>query len=396
LIDIRLSPSRVESYLTCAARWGYAELEGNPEPATEATELGTLVHGLRESYYLHGTPFDTDTCGGFLARAMSPLLPSVLPVGGAVEHELQYEAATGIVLVGRLDLCYPADGRAVVRDYKTTGSMAYAKLERDALFGHSQAPLYALMYMRALKVTQALCGWVYVGTRKTLGPPPWPEPELAPSDHYISHDEAQERVHMRMLPAAREMLALRDAFAAGVTPDDFPKNQTACFKFNRRCPYFARCQKEKHQMSVSAFIAATGGPTAPAPDTAPAAPEPAVSGFLAAVGAKVGAPAPAPVAPPNTGSSLINPAGTPAQSVIAAAVSAVADATSQLVGAPTADAPAINPPEGEGPEIKKGKAKKAAASGDGPRLTAAEMQGIAAALYELVKLEMLRAFGGAK
>lgn len=270
-VEIRLSPSRVEKWIECPARWGFAELEGNPEPGTEATELGTAVHGLRETYYLKGTPFDLTTRTGFIAAAMSPLLPHVLPVDGRVEHELSYQATPAVRLVGRLDLCYPSaeyhpnkvfrlrvpgSDYAYVRDYKTTGSMAYAKLERDALFGHSQAPLYALMYMNELDVQRARCGWVYVGTRGSLGPPPWPEPELKPSDHWISKDEATERVHMRMVPAALEMLAARDAFAAGMPVDDLPKNQTACWKYNRRCPYFARCQPEKQAMSTSAFLAA--------------------------------------------------------------------------------------------------------------------------------------------
>jgi hypothetical protein len=284
-----------------------------------------MVHALRESYYVHGTPFQLETRGGWIAAAMSPALPSVLPPGGVTEHELGYaatHAGRAFTLNGRLDLGYPdvlRDGTplAVVRDYKTTSSMQYAKLEREALLGHSQAPLYGLMYMQALGVRWAWLGWVYVGTRSSLGLPPWPEPELRTSDHLISYAEAEERVHLRMVPAASAMLELRDAFAAGTPVDAFPKNTTACFKYNKRCPYWARCQPEKRKAMSSLFLAAVGAKVAPQP----APPAPAAT-----------PPAPEPQTPP-------------------------AGATQGVGNAPLPVAPAINPPEEPGTPTSKTKGK---------------------------------------
>lgn len=354
LIQIRLSPSRVEKHIDCPSRWGRSELEGHVEPGSEATELGTIVHALREQYYLHGTPFDLTTRGGWLAAGMSPDLPRVLPPGGAVELELTYAATTAVTLVGRLDLCYPSEcdpSYAVVRDYKTTGSMRYAKLERDALFGHSQAPLYALMWMNKLRVKKARCGWVYVETSKSLGMPPWPEPALAASDHYITHDEATERVHMRMLPVATAMLQARDEYCAAKTDEEraavidaLPRNLTSCYKYNKRCPHWARCQPEKAKDMSSLFLQAVG----------------------------------ANVATQQQAKELEQP-------VVAPTVVAPAPNLAALTTEATADEkPDINPPEPAGKPTTKGK-KGAASAG----LTEAEINAIADAVVQRMALRLI-------
>lgn len=358
----RASPSAVETFISCPARWGFARLPGGtPEPGSDATEFGTDTHTERELYIeaslvTRDREFP-DTRAGVLARAMSRHLPRGLPPYGLFEENLEYEPEPGIVLHGLPDMAWPDlhNWVAVVADYKTCGGFRYAKLERDALFGHSQAPLYLLMAMRRWGFDRARALWLY-GERPPLVRPPegWTEPRVEVSRHEISRDEATERVHLRMLPPAREM---RAALASGMTAADagkLPKNLRACRAFNRLCPFYLQCQPKKEQdmSEVNAFLAGLGLPAAgtPAPATEP---QPA-------------APAAAAVAP-----------------------TAPATPTAPVVPPPADITPAINPPE-QATGAGKGKGKGAAKSSDGPRMTEDEIGALADAIVDRVALRLVR------
>ncbi len=346
---LRLSPSRVDKFRLCPARWGYSELPGGtPEPGSYATDYGTTVHLGHELKYTHGTPYNLTTPEGWTARAMAPHLPTRLPPYGAAELELTYEAEPGLTLVGRLDLTWPFhdrghDGRltACVTDYKTTGSMRYAKLEREALLGHPQAPLYALMSMRHYGTDTAFLHWVYAERAPEVMPPGgWPQVRVELSDHYVTRDEALERVHLRMVPPAKQMLAAYQSGMTAAQAGELPKNLRACRSFGRLCPVYTTCNPKKEQQmdEANAFLAGLGLSTA-----APAAPAPNSS------------------APPNTGSALINPSGTP----------------------PAEDKPAVNPPE-----VAKGKGKGRASAPVG--IDAATIDAIAEAVADKLALRLVR------
>lgn len=336
-MTFRASPSAVEDFLQCPARWGFARLPGGVrEPGNEATAFGTEVHEALEHKWATGTAPDTTTRAGVVASAMAAHLPAVLPIGGFIEQDLDYEPEPGIVLHGLPDLAWPDYERnlAVTADYKTTGSFRYAKAERDALFGHAQAPLYNLMNMRRWGFTRGRALWLYA--LRPHPQPPFPRIEVQPSEHLITLDEATERVHLRMLPPAREM---RNWIESGLTAKDagtMPKNLRACRAYNRPCPYLFQCQPEKNQQMAepaNAFLAGLGlgDPTQPA--TPPAAP-PAT-----------------PTAPP-------------------------------------ADATAINPPEPEGERTAKG--KKGAKSTAAPVLDEATIAAIADAVVDRLGLRLVR------
>lgn len=304
-VFVRLSPSRVEKYLECPARWGFAELPGGvSEPGTEATDFGTEVHAAHDGYYKTRKPRDPTTRAGWVAHCMSKHLPSALPTGGGSELELTYEVE-GVTLRGTLDLCWPdfERARSIVRDYKTTGDFKWAKLERESLFGHTQAPLYALMHMRRHGFTSALAGWLYA-LRPPIGAGPWAPVEVRPSEHVITLNEATERVHLRMLPAAKEMQAFADSGMTAADAHKLPKNLRSCRKYNRWCPYLSKCQPEKDPFRMNPFLQSLEGADA-APSTTPATTTPATG------------------APDGTTANAVNPPP-----------------------AGKTDAPAINPPEG--------------------------------------------------
>jgi hypothetical protein len=316
-VFVRLSPSRVEKALECFARWGFAELPGGiAEPPTEATSFGTETHAAHERRFKHGIPYDLDSRPGWVAAAMAPYLPNVIPWQGGAELELTYEVE-GVTLRGTLDLCWPDFDRriAVVRDYKTTGAdWRWAKLEREALFGHTQAPLYTLMMMNRHGFERAFAGWLYA-KRPPLGPAPWPAVEVRPSDHCITRDEATERVHLRMLPIAKQMQAYADAGMTAADAHKLPKNLRSCRKYNRLCPYISKCQPEKDPYSMNPFLqsianaAGAAAPATPATNPTPPATEtpPAQGNMFGSAPAGNTAPTDTPTA--NAGSNVNPPEG---------------------------------------------------------------------------------------
>jgi hypothetical protein len=312
-VFVRLSSSRVEKFLECPARWGFAELPGGvAEPPTEATSFGTETHQAHERRFKLGVPYDLNTRAGWVAAAMAPHLPNAIPREGGSELELTYEVE-GVTLRGTLDLCWPdyEHELAIVRDYKTTGAdWRWAKLERDALFGHTQAPLYTLMMMNRHGFARAFAGWLYA-KRPPLGPPPWPEVEVKRSDHYITRAEATERVHLRMLPPAKEMQAYADAGMTAADASKLPKNLRSCRKYNRLCPYISKCQPEKDPYSMNPFLQSIANQSGAAPaatnPTPPNTTAPAQGNMFAGGTAPAGDANPTP--PAGAGSTVNPPEG---------------------------------------------------------------------------------------
>lgn len=339
MLRIRLSPSRVELFLMCPARWAFSELQGFREPDTEATTFGTAVHLEHELYYGPANrPYRTHTREGLLAWHMASKYPAradFVSWNGTVETELTH-TVDGYTLEGRADMLWLRAGVAHVGDHKTTSNMRYAKLERADLFGHSQAPFYLLAACEHFGVGVAQSQWVYATTTEKPA-------RLAVSAHAIGIDEARDRTYTRMLPVVREMVAARDA---GMTGERMPKNLLACKKYNRWCPHLARCQPNRYGADMSSFLAALAKAEEPATPVAPPAPS---GGLFSSISGGVAAP-PA------------NPAD------------------------PTAGA-AVNPPEGEGKG--KGRGRKAAGEKGGATISDADADLIAHRVVDLLATRLM-------
>lgn len=346
----RASPSSVQTFRECPARWGFAKLPGGTrEPGNDATEFGLEVHGERERYLgaaVRGEAYAfPDTRAGVTARALSAHLPKGLPPYGYYEADHEYDTGEGVVLHGLPDMAWPDThaGVAVTADYKTTGSMRYAKLERDALFGHPQAPLYTLINMRKWGFDKGRALWLYAERPPLVRPDGgWPAVRVVLSDHTISRDECAERVHLLMVPPAKEMLAIYTSGMTAAQAGELPKNLRQCRAFGRLCPYYATCNPKKDQQmeSANAFLAGLGlGTTAAAP---PADAPPAVTTVI------------------NNTTVNAPPAAQPADA-----------------------APAVNPPEAAG---KKGKGRAAAPVG----IDAATIDAIAEAVADKLALRLMR------
>ncbi|MGA1345964.1 MAG: RecB family exonuclease [Ilumatobacteraceae bacterium] len=178
-IPTTLSPSRIESFLSCPLAFRFVNVERLPDPPTEATTKGSLVHralevffaedgdrGVEhlersvdraiEEYRSHPDLLDLELDDGRLDRFLDDcrLLAnaylamedptSVLAVG----LEMRIEAPVGpVTLRGIIDrLERDADGGLVVTDYKTGRAPAPGR-EKKSLGG---VQLYSMLCERSL------------------------------------------------------------------------------------------------------------------------------------------------------------------------------------------------------------------------------------------------------
>ena len=168
-VPTSLSPSRVESFLSCPLAFRFASIQRLPDPATQATTKGSLVHRALELLFLLApgdrTPhaldhcvaeaiteyqahpdftelgLDDDTARRFFAECRE-LAANYMALEDprrvrAIGLELRLEApvADGLMLRGIIDrLELDANGELVVTDYKT-GRAPHPNYERKSLSG---------------------------------------------------------------------------------------------------------------------------------------------------------------------------------------------------------------------------------------------------------------------
>jgi putative RecB family exonuclease len=163
-----LSPSRVESFLSCPLAFRFASIERLPDPATAATTKGSLVHRALELLFMRPAPerdpaaldacvdtaiaeytvhpdfttlgLDSEATREFFADCRH-LAANYLTLEDprsvrAIGLELRLEAPVGELtlrgIIDRLEL--DADGGLVVTDYKT-GRAPHPNFERKSLSG---------------------------------------------------------------------------------------------------------------------------------------------------------------------------------------------------------------------------------------------------------------------
>jgi putative RecB family exonuclease len=249
-VPTSLSPSRVESFLSCPLAFRFASIEKLPDPPTQATTKGSLVHRALELLFLNApaerTPaaldrsvelaideyrthpdfthlgLDADTAQQFFAECrqvasnyMNMEDPRQVK---AIGLELRLEAPVGDItlrgIIDRLDLL--PDGRLVVTDYKT-GRAPSQNFEKKSLSG---VQFYAFMCESVFGVIPAAVRLMYLRSGEVITATP----------------SAQSTKFM-----VTRTSAVWKAVATACERDDFrPRPSTLCnyCAYQRWCPEF--------------------------------------------------------------------------------------------------------------------------------------------------------------
>ena len=250
-MNITVSPSQINSAISCLRIWGFDKLDRLPKQDTRQTLIGTKTHEILENWLKKGIPPDTelklkvDGVEYHPGRSALNGLHHLPPPGPhlAIESEFYFKHWYGRVDMGWVAL----DGQYVPRDlipqvidsehvipgigdHKTSGSKTFEyALTEETLRTDPQGIIYANVmfdeFPRAKFVDEL---WVYYGTR-----PPHPSKKV----HIrIERAEAQARLEPIDVLAA-SLIRLRGSSLRAM---NLPPNPTACDKYGG-CPHRARC-----------------------------------------------------------------------------------------------------------------------------------------------------------
>ncbi len=245
-----LSPSRIDSFLSCPLAFRFSSLDELFDPPTEATVRGTMVHQALEHFYerpnserraehLHSavdqmlSEYETnddvlflgltdakfvklgDECRKLALNAIEMEDPQqVNPVG----LELRIEATFGdVTLRGIIDrLERDGDGRLVITDYKT-GRAPGPSFEKKALAG---VHFYALLCQQEFEEDASELRLMYVKSSQTIS--------ARPSSKTISFTE-------------QRLTAVHQAISQACESGKFPTRKSALCNyctFQQWCPEF--------------------------------------------------------------------------------------------------------------------------------------------------------------
>ncbi len=204
-VPVNLSPSRIESFVSCPLSFRFASIEKLPDPPTEATTKGSLVHRALELFFAYPpderTPACLDRCVDTAIiefhdrpefidlhldtdaalrlehdarRLAANYLQLERPTEvNAIGLELWMEAPVGEVtlrgIIDRLDLT--DDGELVVTDYKT-GRAPSPQWERKSLSG---VHFYAFMCESVLGQRPAAVRLMCLRSGETITATPTPQ-----------------------------------------------------------------------------------------------------------------------------------------------------------------------------------------------------------------------------
>ena len=193
-----LSPSRIDSFLSCPLAFRFSSLDGLFDPPTEATVRGTMVHQALEYFYdspntersedqLHSavdkmlSDYETDDdiifldltgdkydklgneCRKLALNALEMEDPKqVNPVGLELRIEATFRDVTLRGIIDRLER--DGEGRLVITDYKT-GRAPGPSFEKKALAG---VHFYALLCQREFEEDAAELRLMYVKSSQTI------------------------------------------------------------------------------------------------------------------------------------------------------------------------------------------------------------------------------------
>jgi CRISPR/Cas system-associated exonuclease Cas4 (RecB family) len=165
-----VSPSQLDTYLTCKRKWGFRYLDGIEAPPHRSAKVGTRVHEILETWLRDATPpvidekMVIDNHEYFPGRIAMEAIPFLPPPGPHLTLEQEFRNKHWL---GYKDVRYrAAENHVVVMDHKTTSDLGWAKTPEDLAID-PQAIIYAKSEFDADPRVQIVdLAWTYMKTSK--------------------------------------------------------------------------------------------------------------------------------------------------------------------------------------------------------------------------------------
>jgi hypothetical protein len=286
-----LSPSQIDTFRSCARKWGFRKLAGQVEAETKAQAAGKEIHDMLEKYALTGELPDRATVKfSTPVWRTIPYLPKPDPAHRCEQH-MRLNLVGGITIHGYPDLM-PAQGGVV--DYKTvsvrTVAFEFAHTP-ETLMADTQVAIYGFyaltkhpLYSTAPSDVKLTIGfkWIYIERARPF--------RVRVVEITLNEDQLSASME-GIRATAEKMLGYKRAAAEKSGQDKLayvneaiPANSEFCGAYGG-CPHAAICaayvmpSKEKENMSdvnaIQARIAEMnakkkgGRGTSPATDNVP-------------------------------------------------------------------------------------------------------------------------------
>ena len=264
-----LSPSRIDSFLSCPLAFRFSSLDGLFDPPTQATVRGTMVHRALEHFYADtAAPLDAermndsvdqmlnefehdddvlflglegvrfiqlgDECRKLAMNALRMEDPSMVnPIGLELRIEAEFNGVTLRGIIDRLER--DNDDRLVITDYKT-GRAPGPSFEKKALAG---VHFYALLCQREFAEDATELRLMYVKSSQTL--------TTRPSSKTISFTE-------------QRLTAVHRAISQACESGEFATRKSALCKF---CTFSSWCPEFGGDPQLALVEAPRRNPTSP-------------------------------------------------------------------------------------------------------------------------------------
>jgi len=214
----------------CARKWYEIYVNGEQIPSSKAQERGHQVHAHLEDYILKGILPPQDTDEGKIASAGLPFLPKYVHGRVFVEQSLEAYAPIyhNIKFKGFIDCLIIHDDHIEILDHKTTSAKKYMLTELD-LMTNTQLIIYARHVMQSYPHTKFKLSHVYYLTSA---------PYKAEKRSVEVDKEHILKVFSQLEPKILDMIA-----AYNKPIDQMNKNESSCFAYGQRCPFYLRCKR---------------------------------------------------------------------------------------------------------------------------------------------------------
>ena len=227
-----LSASQINLFKdTCQRKWYEIYINGESTPSSPALERGKIVHTHIENYLLKGIQPPQDTDEGLIASSGLALLPTYEEDKVFIEYALDNfpPLSPTVKFKGFIDCLIVNDDHIEILDHKTTSAKKYMLTELD-LMTNTQLIIYARHAMQAYPHTKFKLSHIYYLTSgKKYAEKRSVEVDR---DHIM-------KIFTDLVPTIKDMIGAYDKQI-----DAMEKNESSCFAYGQRCPFFLRCKRD--------------------------------------------------------------------------------------------------------------------------------------------------------
>lgn len=235
--DKLLSPTELDTFDMCEAKWGFRWKEKIYSPPNKFAQLGIDTHQELEDWIGEGKPVVSDIL--IPAQKHFPMPSETVFAERMVGFEVTTIEGEKFGYHGKVDVTDATNPSLPgVYDLKTTGDFGWAKtpeqLEKDI-----QRAIYVQFALTDYQANEALCRWVYAKTTTPYA--------SKPVELLSSREQTESFFQEKIIPLSRRVLK---ASASDITVKDLEKDYTACGAFGG-CPNIDRCAVTARQRIFS-------------------------------------------------------------------------------------------------------------------------------------------------